>query len=89
MAVDLSFYKSWLSEEIRDEGREEGRAAGRAKGRAEGHAESILLVLEQRGLSVSDAVRTRVMECVDDDVLRRWLVRAVTVSSAEEIFQGD
>ncbi|WP_255955118.1 hypothetical protein [Streptomyces odontomachi] len=85
VAVDLSFYKSWLSEEIRDEGREEGRAAGRAKGRAE----SILLVLEQRGLSVSDAVRTRVMECVDDDVLRRWLVRAVTVSSAEEIFQGD
>ncbi|MFJ7960429.1 hypothetical protein ACIQ62_29480 [Streptomyces sp. NPDC096319] len=47
---------------------------------------AILIVIEQRGLAVSEAVRERVASCDDPDVLRRWLVRAVTVASAEEIF---
>ncbi|MGW4275696.1 hypothetical protein ACWEGQ_25865 [Streptomyces seoulensis] len=74
VAVDLSFYKSYLSEEIRDEGRAQGRA------------EDVLLVLEQRGVEVSREVRRRVTECADHDVLRTWLTRAVTVAKAEEIF---
>ncbi|NGO45877.1 hypothetical protein [Streptomyces ureilyticus] len=74
MAVDLSFYKSWLSEEIRDEGR------------AQRGAEDILLVLEARGLDVSDEIRERITACDDPDLLRRWLTRAVTAPSAEEIF---
>ncbi|WP_426364766.1 hypothetical protein [Streptomyces sp. E-08] len=78
VAVDLSFYTSYIAEEIRDEGRDEGRA--------QGNADAILIVLEQRGLAVSEAVRERVASCDDPDVLRRWLVRAVTVASAEEIF---
>ncbi|MEF9904675.1 hypothetical protein [Streptomyces sp. P9-A2] len=76
VAVDLSFYKSYISEEIRDEGRAEGRA------------EDILLVLEQRGLDVSDDVRGRITDCTDPDLLRLWLMRAVTAPKAEEIF-GD
>lgn len=79
MAVDLSFYKSYLSEEIRDE--------GRAEGRAEAGAAAILLVLEQRGLDVPDDVRARVTGCEDPEILRDWLTRAVTVTSAEEIFE--
>ncbi|EFF91665.1 conserved hypothetical protein [Streptomyces sp. e14] len=74
MAVDLSFYKSYLSEEIRDEGRAQGRA------------EDVLLVLEQRGLEISEEVRRRVTECDDLDVLRTWLTRAVTVAKPEDIF---
>ncbi|MFH9729448.1 hypothetical protein [Streptomyces sp. NPDC017260] len=85
VAVDLSFYKSYISEEIRDEGREQGRAQGRAEGRAE----DVLLVLEQRGLDVSDDVRERVTGCDDPEVLRRWLARAVTVPKAEEIFEEE
>ncbi|MER6416415.1 RpnC/YadD family protein [Streptomyces humidus] len=77
VAVDLSFYKSYISEEIRDEGRAQGRA------------EDILLVLEARGLDVSDEVRARVTGCDDPDLLRDWLTRAVTASSAESIFTGD
>lgn len=78
MAVDLSFFKSPISEEIRDE--------GRAEGRVEGRAEDILLILERRGVDVPDEARERITGCGDLDTLSRWLVRAVTASSAEEIF---
>lgn len=80
MAVDLSFYKSYISEEIRDEGREQGRA--------QQGAQDVLLVLEQRGLDIPDGVRTRITECGDPEVLRHWLARAVTAPSAEAVFEG-
>ncbi|MFJ9716740.1 hypothetical protein ACIRPQ_12455 [Streptomyces sp. NPDC101213] len=72
VAVDLSFYTSYISEEIR----------------AQSRAEDILVILEQRGLDVSEDVRGRVMDCTDPEVLRHWLTRAVTAAAAEEIF-GD
>ncbi|NED77396.1 hypothetical protein G3I51_34775 [Streptomyces sp. SID9944] len=78
MVVDLSFYKSSLSEEIRDEGRTEGRA--------QRGAEDILLVLETRGIDVPDDIRGRITACDDPELLRRRLARAVTVPSAQEIF---
>lgn len=77
VAVDLSFYKSPLSEEIRDEGRVESRA------------EDILLVLEQRGIDVPDEARERITGCEDPAILRRWLARAVTSPSAGEIFADE
>ncbi|GHJ35970.1 hypothetical protein [Streptomyces sp. TS71-3] len=80
VAVDLSFYKSWLSEEIREEGRE--------KGRAEGLAGAVLRILEQRGLHVSDEARTRIMSSDDPELLDHWLTRAVTTPSVEEIFES-
>ncbi|MEV7342620.1 hypothetical protein [Streptomyces sp. NPDC093544] len=78
VAVDLSFYKSYISEEIRDE--------GRAEARVQTAAEDILLVLETRGLDVPDEIRERVTGCDDPELLRHWLTRAVTAPSAEEIF---
>ncbi|WP_217245644.1 hypothetical protein [Streptomyces sp. AC602_WCS936] len=77
VAVDLSFYKSYISEEIRDEGR------------AQRGAEDILIVLEQRGLDVSDDVRGRITACGDPEVLRHWLARAVTAPTAEAIFEDE
>ncbi|GHB56300.1 hypothetical protein GCM10010377_54380 [Streptomyces viridiviolaceus] len=84
VAVDLSFYKSYIAEEIRDEGREQGRE----QGGAQQGAQDVLLVLEQRGLDVADDVRRRITDCDDPGILRRWLARAVTAPTAEEIF-GD
>jgi len=78
VAVDLSFYKSYISEEIRDEGRSEARV--------QTAAEDVLLVLETRGLEVTDEIRERITGCDDPEILRRWLARAVTAPSAEEIF---
>ncbi|SHH99446.1 hypothetical protein SAMN05444521_3111 [Streptomyces sp. 3214.6] len=74
VAVDLSFYKSSISEEIR------------AEARVQTAAEDILIVLEARGLDVPDETRDRVTDCDDLDLLCHWLTRAVTVASAEEIF---
>ncbi|MFE0579308.1 hypothetical protein [Streptomyces sp. NPDC058874] len=80
VAVDLSFYTSPLSEELRDEGRAEGEAR-----RA---AEDVLAVLGERGLQVSGAARERIVGCRDVATLGRWLRRAVTAPSADAIF-GD
>ncbi|MEZ3177208.1 hypothetical protein KYY02_00325 [Streptomyces pimonensis] len=120
VAVDLSFYKSYLAEEVRaevrkevrqevreevqrevrqevreevqrevrQEVREEVRREVRQEARVEGRAEDILFVLEQRGLDVSDDVRSRITDCTDPDLLRHWLARAVTAPKAEEVFEG-
>ncbi|MFJ2295838.1 hypothetical protein ACIOG7_29780 [Streptomyces sp. NPDC087894] len=74
VAVDLSFYKSFMAEEIRDEGRTEGIAQG------------ILLFLAQAGVDVSDEARERITTCGDLDTLNRWLLRAPTARSAEDVF---
>jgi hypothetical protein len=71
---DLSFYKSALSEEIR------------AEGRAQGREESILLVLRRRGIHVPKETRDRIGCCHDPEIQRRWLVRAVTAPTLEEVF---
>lgn len=74
VAVDLSFYKSFMAEEIRDEGRTEGIAQG------------ILLFLAQAGVDVSDEARGRITTCGDLDTLNRWLLRAPTARSVEDVF---
>ncbi|MFJ8855328.1 hypothetical protein [Streptomyces sp. NPDC102437] len=81
VAVDLSFYKSPLSEEIRDE--------GRAQGRAEARAEGILLVLKVRGIPTTDEFREKITSCNDPQLLRQWLYRAATVATAEGVFAGE
>ncbi|WP_327317655.1 hypothetical protein [Streptomyces sp. NBC_01235] len=88
MAVDLSFYKSYLAEDLREEGREEGRVRGRAQGRLIAHVESVLIVLQARGIDVSEEVRERITGCADPEMLRHWLGRAITATSVAGIF-GD
>lgn len=83
VAVDLSFYKSYLVEEIREEARAEARAESEAR-RA---AEDVLAVLAERGIDVPEAAREHITSCDDPQVLSRWLRRAVTAPTAEEIFQ--
>ncbi|MFI6966390.1 hypothetical protein [Streptomyces sp. NPDC050255] len=80
--MDLSFYKSAISEEIRDEGRSEGRAEGRAEGIAQG----ILLFLARAGVDVPDEARERITTCGDLETLNRWLLRAPTAQSVEDVF---
>ncbi|RFU86926.1 hypothetical protein DY218_09800 [Streptomyces triticagri] len=85
MAYSSDFYKSYLVEEIRDEARDEGRD----KGLAEGRAEDLLLILEERGLTISDETRQRIGDCRDPELLRSWVTRAVTASTSEEIFDTE
>lgn len=57
-----------------------------AEGFAQGVARAVLIVLEARGLPVSDEVRERVGACKDVQRLEHWLVRAVTAESVDEVF---
>jgi hypothetical protein len=59
---------------------------GQADGLARGKADSIIAVLRARGLAVDEASRTRILSCPDVAVLDRWVVRAVTIASVEDLF---
>ncbi len=48
-------------------------------------AEAILTVLAARGIPVSDAARARVLATGDRDTLVRWLSRAATIASADDL----
>ena len=59
---------------------------GEHRGRIEAKVAAILAFLAARGVTVSDEVRARVEACKDSAVLDRWIVRAATSASAEEMF---
>jgi hypothetical protein len=85
VAVDLSFYKSALFEEVRDE----ARAEARAEALAESRTEDILAVLAERGIDVPEEARERITGCGDPEILRHWLRRAVTAPTAEDVFADE
>ncbi len=68
-------------------GRAEGRDEGRDEGRAEGRAEAVLTVLRARALSVAAEHEERIRACSSNEQLDRWLQRAATASSLDEIFE--
>lgn len=74
MAVDLSFFRSETAQRLRGEGRAEGRA------------EDIILLLTKRGIPVPEEARDRITDCTDLDTLSVWFDRAITATSAEELF---
>jgi hypothetical protein len=82
------FLKRWWTEG-EAKGREQGLEQGREEGRADARAQDLLAVLAARGLDVPAEVRERVLACRDADVLAAWLVRAVHVARAAEIFSED
>ncbi|WP_371603031.1 hypothetical protein OG345_15915 [Streptomyces sp. NBC_01220] len=63
-----------MSEEIRDEGR------------AQGQADSLLLVLDVRGIALTKAAREKITACTDTQLLHQWLERSATATTAEEVF---
>jgi len=67
-------------------GKKEGKKEGRKEGRTAGRGESILDVLEARGLDVSEAERGRITNCTDLRQLKEWLKRAVTTEKVADLF---
>jgi hypothetical protein len=72
-----------------DRGRAEGEAKGEAKGKAEGEAkgkaEALLLVLRRRGLAITNDQQHHLIACTDLATLDRWLDRAFSVVSVDEL----
>lgn len=58
------------------------------EGEARGRAESILLILDARGIPVSAEQRARIMANRDSEKLRGWMERSVTIQGAEELFDS-
>jgi hypothetical protein len=63
-----------------------GQAEGQAQGRAAGKAESVVRILEKRGLTLSPEQREQIMKCLDLGQLDVWLDRALTISAIDELF---
>ncbi len=75
--------------EIKDKSEKRGRAQGKSEGIEEGEkrarAEAILTVLDARGFVLSEEQRERIRATTDPETLRRWLRRAASASSLEEV----
>ncbi len=67
----------------------ERAAAEEKKQKAHTIAESLLKLLEARGISVGDEERDRILETEKADQLEKWLVRAATAESIGDVLDGD
>jgi hypothetical protein len=59
---------------------------GKTEGKAEGEAKALLMILTRRGLALSDEQRNQIGACTDVAILDRWLERAFSVLSVDELF---
>lgn len=78
MSVDT---QKWQSEFARTHA-----ARGREESREEALVQSVLSVLNARGLTVPDSARERIENCRDIPTLETWVERAVTVESPDDLF---
>jgi hypothetical protein len=60
-------------------------AQGKAEGETTGKAAAVLAFLAAHGISVSNDVRAQIEACRDVTTLDRWITRAATARSAEEV----
>lgn len=74
MAIDTSWYRSAFSQQLR------------AEGRVEDAVEKLLRVLDKRGVDIAEEQRVRVENCTDLAQLDQWFDRALTATTAEEVF---
>jgi hypothetical protein len=63
----------------------EGRAEGLVEGETTALARAILALLAARSISVSLEARAHIEACKDVPTLDRWIVRAATATSAEQV----
>ncbi len=62
-----------------------GKVEGKIEGKVEGKVEAILAVLAARGIPVGDKALAFIEKCNDPLVLNRWIARAATMVSVEEV----
>jgi hypothetical protein len=64
-------------------------AQGRAEGEARGRAQALLTILSSRGIVVPDDLQALILACKDLATLDRWIARAATADSADEVLDED
>jgi hypothetical protein len=80
-------FKSEFIDSWKQAGLEEGRAQGIHQGEAQAKAQDILKVLNSRGLKPTDKQREQVTTSTDLAQLDLWFDRALTATSADEVFR--
>lgn len=73
--------------EIRAKEKAAGKIEGLAEGEIKGQAKAILTVLAGRSLHPGDPVRRRILSTTDLATLERWLLKAGTAASPEEVVE--
>ncbi|MEO3786611.1 hypothetical protein ABGB12_25070 [Actinocorallia sp. B10E7] len=68
--------------------RAELRAEGLAEGLAEGEAKILLLILEKRGIALTEEARARITGCTDTAQLETWARRALEITALDQLFTG-
>jgi hypothetical protein len=63
------------------------KAEGKVEGKVEGKAEAVLRILARREISITEDQRQRILDGNDLAMLDRWLDRALTVTTADELFE--
>jgi hypothetical protein len=64
---------------------EDAKAEGKAEGTVEGLAQSVVTVLQLRGVAVPEPIRERILAQKDMALLSTWLGKAVVASSIAEV----
>jgi hypothetical protein len=75
-----------IADSLVAKGRKAGLSAGRKEGLSKGLARALLHLLSRRSLPVPASIRKRVSSSHDEHQLLRWLDRAATATSIEEVF---
>jgi Uma2 family endonuclease len=65
---------------------EAARAQDRAEGKQEGRAETLIVMLDARGVVLGSADRERILGERDPSTLARWITRAATCTDIAEVF---
>ncbi len=84
LAMEPHIEKLFSEEHCRSYDR--GKADGEASGEIKGEAKALILILKRRGLAITDEQQRRVVACTDLATLERWLDRALSAASVEELF---
>jgi hypothetical protein len=86
-ALDMAIANYQFQDEGLRKAWAKGKTEGEAKGAAEGKADSVLAVLDARGVAVTDAQRARIVASSDLSELDRWVRAAATVATCDDIFE--
>jgi hypothetical protein len=69
-----------------DRAQAEGTAESEARERSMGKAEALLMILKQRRLGITQGQARHVLACTELATLDRWLGRALSIASVDELF---
>ncbi|WP_309505455.1 hypothetical protein [Streptomyces phytophilus] len=86
METGLFSFRGFVAEGLREEGRVEGRVEGREEGRVADGVAKVTRLLEVRGIPVPADAHRRITTCKDPETLDLWFDRAITATTADELF---